>query len=198
VESREIDAGRAREYGHLAGWLFIGGSLLSLPSSALMEPPADPGYYLLTALGVATGLACLRIPWERLGRNVFHLVAVVAAVEVAVVVALFDPLYEYFLFLIAVYVAYIYPSWRDVIPQMLFLSAVLCLPLLYDDDPRAFLPYVVAAIPVLISSAAMVAYLRAELERNLRRNVRLAGEANELASRINRTLHARNPGGPDR
>jgi hypothetical protein len=197
VEARGIDAARAREYGHLAGWLFIGGSLLSLPSSALMEPAAEPGYYLLTALGVATGLACLRIPWQRFGRSVFHLVAVIAAVEVAAAVALFDPLYQYFLFLIAVYVAYVYPSWRDVIPQMLFLSAVLCLPLLYDD-PRAFLPYVVSAIPVLISSAAMVAYLRAELQRNLRRNVRLAGEANELASRINRTLHPPNQGGPDR
>jgi hypothetical protein len=194
MDAPTIEAGRAREYGRLAGWLFIGGALLSLPSSALLDPPADATYYLMTLLGIATGLACLRLRWERYPAKVFHLVALVATVEVAAVVALFDPLYSYFLFLIAVYIAYVYPSWRDVLPQVALTSFVLCLPLLYEDDPRGLLPFVVFAIPVLVTGAAMVAYLRAELERNMRRNLHLAGEASELASRINRTLRRRAAG----
>lgn len=182
-------AGRKRSYGTLAGALFVLGSLLSVPSSLLADPAPPVAWYLLTVAGVGSGIVCFLLPWERYPLSVFHLVAAVATLEVVVVVRLFDPFYTYLFFVVAVYVAYIFPNPREVIPQLCFIVFAIALPLIYDREHFTdVLHLTLFAVPIVVVGAAMVAYLRLELARREREYARLAGETGQLAARIKQRL----------
>ena len=118
--------------GRLGGWMFIGGALISIPSSLVMKPTPDPALYLLTMLGVGTGVVCLRLPWERWAYGALHAIPVVATIEIAIVIATFDQLYGYFYPLIMVFAALIATSRRELVPQFLLLSVAILCPLLYE------------------------------------------------------------------
>lgn len=182
-------AGRRRSYGTLAGVLFALGALLSVPSSLLADAPAPLACYLLTAGGVASEIICFLLPWERYPLSVFHLVAVIATLEVVVVVRLFDPFYTYLFFVVAIYVAYIFPSPREVIPHLCFICFAIALPLIYDRGHfTEALRFTLFAEPIVISGAAMVSYLRLELDHREREYARLAGETGRLLAWIKRRL----------
>lgn len=181
-------AAAARSYGRLAGWATLVSSLLSVPSSLLLEPVPDLVDYTATVLGVIIGAIWVVLPWERFNVTVFHLVAVTAALDIALAVRMVTPVYVYFYFLIAIYVAYVYADWRQVAPQLVFLSLLACLPLIYSPEgAREAARVALFAVPVLWIGAWIVSYLRYQLEQKLRAYQRLATETGELAGRIRRS-----------
>lgn len=181
--------------GRLGGWMFIGGALISIPSSLVMKPTPDPALYLLTMLGVGTGVVCLRLPWERWAYGALHAIPVVATIEIAIVIATFDQLYGYFYPLIMVFAALIATSRRELVPQFLLLSVAILCPLLYEpaEETREGLYWALFLIPVVGTAGLMVTLLREQLERNMRGVERLAGEADATAARIRRTLDLGSP-----
>lgn len=183
------DLGAAkRGYGQLAGWAMLVASLLSFPSSRLIEPSPDLLDYTPTVLGVIIGVIWIRLPWERLDVSAFHVVGILSALDIALAVRMFTPLYAYFYFLVAIYVAYVYADWHQVVPQLVFLSVMVCLPIIHNPEgTREAVRVAMFAIPVLWMAAAIVHYVRNQLEQRLLTYQRLATETDELAGRIRRS-----------
>lgn len=179
----------------VAGWTFIGGALLSIPSSMLMRPTPAPSFVLLTALGVVTGLICLRVPWQRLPPWALQLIPAVGTIEAAIVVGLVDELYGFFFPLIIVFVALVSHNRRDVLPHFLLIGVALFLPVAYEpaEETRECLYQALFLFPVVATAGGMAIYLRDQLERNTRGVEQLAVEASATAARIRRTLAARPP-----
>ena len=191
-ESRVHDAGAAkRGYGQLAGWATLIACVLAVPSSLLIEPLPDPIDYTPTVLGAIIGVIWIRFPWERHSVSAFHVVGIVAALDIALAVRTFTPLYAYFYFLVAIYIAYVYADWNQVVPHLLFLSLLTCLPIIHSPETtREGLRIALFAIPVQWMAAGIVSYLRNELEQRLLTYRRLAAETGELAGRIRRSASA--------
>lgn len=176
--------------GRLAGWLVLSGVVISVPSALLSEPGSPPTDFILTALGLVTGVALLRAPWERSGPRVLHGVAAVATLETILAIAVFDSLYAYFYPLIMVYVAFVFTSRREVLFHFLIIAAALFVPLVYgpSNDDRSNLFWASFVLPVVATSGLMVTVLREQLDRNARDVRELAGEASATTAAILRSL----------
>lgn len=192
--NRGFEAATQRNYGIIGGGALVLGALCVIPSTRLLAHQPELIDYLPSLLAVITGLIWLQLPWERASPNVFHAMAVVAALETALAVRMLTPLYAFFYFLIAIYIAYVYADWNQVTSQLLFLSAMTCLPLITGpDDVRVGLRIAIFAVPVIWMGAGMVAYLRRRLDENRLAYRVLATETGELVSRIHQSAR-----GPER
>ncbi|MDQ3739623.1 MAG: GGDEF domain-containing protein [Actinomycetota bacterium] len=154
--------------GRLAGLLFLVGSLGSIPVNQLFEPAVDPRAHLITGLGVASGLLCFVMPWDRIDERWFHVLPPVAAVEVAITmwgVAPHGNAYMWFLVFIVVFAGYAFESRRAVAAHVGCATAMLSVPLLTAGEGN--LENVIAeslvAMPILLVAAGVVVHLRERL-----------------------------------
>src|SRR5918997_5657460 len=154
--------------GRLAGLLFLVGSLGSIPVNQLFEPAVDPRAHMITGLGVASGLLCFLLPWDRIGERWFHVLPPVAALEVAITmwgVAPHGSAYMWFLVFIVVFAGYAFESRVAVAAHVGCASAMLAVPLLTAEQGE--LENVVAtslvALPILLVAAGVVVHLRERL-----------------------------------
>jgi diguanylate cyclase (GGDEF)-like protein len=175
-------AGRARAISlvgawQLAGVLFIGGALSTIPALFLLEPPANPGVYVLTALGVATGVICLLAPRLAFDERWLVAVPVIATIQVTVAVAVTDYVFTYLYFLVALYVAIVFPSLRRMAPYLGLIAAGLLVPFAYQDEPaRQTMLWLLAVAPSVLFIAIVVGRLTANLEASRDAYRRLSGE----------------------
>jgi hypothetical protein len=182
---RGASSALARGYGTLAGLGFIGAALLAVPSTLLVRPVPAPEDYLLTLAGIATGFCCIALPWERLSKRWLHLVGVLATVQAAVAVAVFGQPYVAFFFLIAVGVAYVVPTPRELLPQYLLIGVALFGPVVYGPaSPESALQLALVVYPVLILTGGILAYLRQRMVADRRSYQLFAEETLALAQRI--------------
>jgi hypothetical protein len=180
-----VDPTLARAYGTLAGYGFIGVSLLSLPSTRLLDPPPSPEAYFLTLAGLLTGLCCLAVPWERIDPRWLHALGVIATAETAATVAVFGPPYVAFYFLIAVLIAYVSPDVRSIGLQVgLIVVALFGAALWGPDDPRAALNVALVTAPILLLAVGLFGYLRLKMVSDRRAYHRFAEQTLVLASQI--------------
>jgi diguanylate cyclase (GGDEF)-like protein len=154
--------------GRLAGLLFLVGSLGSIPVNQLFEPAVDARAHLITGLGVASGLLCFVLPWDRIAERWFHVLPPIAALEVAITmwgVAPHGDAYMWFLVFIVVFAAYAFESRRAVVAHVSVSVAMLSVPLL--TAPAGELENVIAeclvALPILLVAAGVVVHLRERL-----------------------------------
>lgn len=174
-----------RRNGRIAGFLFVFGALLTVPSSLLLEPLPSPWAYLLIAVGVGSGLVCLRIPWQRLPPAALNAVAAIATVEVALACAVFDPTYRVLYFIVGVYAAMVLRTRLEVGMQLGLITLALLAPALYDPGAaREHLRAALLLIPTLTIAATAVRYLRETLATREQIHAEFAREAIELAARI--------------
>lgn len=171
--SEEEERDRRVEIGRISALLFTLGSLISIPSSRLIEPPPPAWLYLVTALGLASGLACLVIPWRRLSERWFHLVAGGATAEVAFWIWAADVeggFYWWYYVFIAIFAGYVFRRRAHVAAHMAWVSAALLAPAVYDSDTaRDTIAGAMVAIPSLLVAAAVVTRIREGLETHERR-----------------------------
>jgi diguanylate cyclase (GGDEF)-like protein len=161
-------AQRRAVIGRLAGLLFTVGAVVSLPTNLLFTaPPVGAASRWIDLLAFASGVVCLLIPWQRVSEGWFQLVPLVGSVEVALSVwgvGVHGGIYSWYFVLVAVFVAYVFESRAQIAAQMLFLVACFTVPVLYLDDAGTAAIRSLVAAPLLITVAAMVAYLREGLE----------------------------------
>lgn len=182
---------RLLSYGRVAGWLFVLGAIVALPSTLLMKPLPSATDYVMTPVAFVTGAVFLVTPWDRLGIAAFHVASVIAVIEVALVVYFFDALYGYLFFVIAIYAAYVFPSLRQAVPQLVLIWLALCLPAVYDPQPdRSHLRLALFGLPVIALAAGMISFRRLRLAAAERDYERLVAEAAEAGRQIQRSLRA--------
>ena len=161
----ESEALERRRYGRVAGTLFILGSLGTVPSLLVREPPVEPTIFLFTLLACASGAICFLIPWERAGASWFHVLTAAATLEVALVVAFADLAFDWFYVFVAVYAAYVFTSRWAIAAHLALVAAALLAPTVYDpDSANQALFSGLIGIPSLVIAAVIVAYLRERLE----------------------------------
>lgn len=183
--SFEIGERRALSYGRLGGLLFVVGAVFTLPSALLVDPPPDPLGYAVVLAALLWGAVCLLLPWDRLGTEALHAAILVGQVEITLAAISFDWYATFFFLLLAVYAGYVLPARRDVIAELAISSvAIVALvayePALVDERLRMAL----FEIPIVWLCAAMVVYLRQQLDERARSCERLAGETAQIAERI--------------
>lgn len=131
-----------------------------------------------------------------------HLVAVVAALEVALTVAYADPIFSTYYTFVAIFAAYVFTSRTAIAAHVAFLSLLAFAPLLYSDESaNAILERGSILVPTLVLAAGAVAYLRERLGASEARYRRLSeldpltgiGNYRMLGMRLPRELrrHAR-------
>ncbi len=165
--------------GRLAGWLFLVGSLVALPSDVILGIPSVPRTIALTMMGLLTGVGCLILPWNRLSERWLSGIAVVGTVEITVSVvalgrhgAVLQPIY----LLIATTAAYAFHSRRVIAGHLVLIAAAMTIPALRADSTSGREALTLISIFVLVATCAVIAYLRELLEG-------CAAELRELADR---------------
>jgi diguanylate cyclase (GGDEF)-like protein len=163
-------AGRARAISlvgawRLAGVLFIGGALSSIPALFLLEQHVDPWIYCLLAITLAIGAFCLLVPNPPHQERWLAAIPVIATVQVAGVVAATDYVFTYLYFLVALYVALVFPSLRAMAPYLGLIAAGLLVPFAYQEEPaRQTTLWLLAVAPGVLFIAVVVGRLTANLE----------------------------------
>ena len=154
-------------HGKVAGILFIAAALGALPSLLFADASYRTEALAITALACASGVLCLRAPWERLSRRWLHVATAAATFEVALVAGLADQIYSWFFLLVAVYAGYAFATRRDVALQTLLICAALLTPLVYESGTTdETLTRALIAIPIVLLAAGLVTYLRECFEAN--------------------------------
>jgi hypothetical protein len=174
-----------RRVGRLGGILFFTGSLFSFPAGLTLEPaPALPSH-LLGIIGILTGLAVVFAPWEGLSSRWLHAVLIGGTLEVTLGVIIFSPDFSFYFVIVAIYAAYIVRERKVLAAYMgLFLVGLLSQLVLDSDDTREKVREVLVVMPVLITAATVIVYLRETLERREQLYRGFAYEAISLAARI--------------
>jgi hypothetical protein len=192
----EAERQMTRRYGNIGALLFVGAAVSAIPSTLLLVPQPPAGAYLIVAAAIVTGLACYRLPWERLPRELFHLFVGVAIVLVALAGRYVDLSYELYFLFIAVYTAYVFPTWEDLLPHLLLISAALLVPALGRPGvAQEVLRQALLVLPAVVIVGGAVAYLRLRLEDRERAYLRFAEETFALAARISASARYSHRGG---
>lgn len=173
-EALALSREETRQNYVLAGVLFLGGGVGAVIPDLLHEPAHPPTVFLLPLLAVISGLVVLALA-GRLRRRWLHVLAVIAAGEVALTVAFADPIFSTYYAFVAIFAAYVFTSRTAIALHVGFLSLLAFAPLLYSDDPpRGILEQGSILVPTLILAAGAVAYLRERLVSSEARYRRLS------------------------
>jgi diguanylate cyclase (GGDEF)-like protein len=154
--------------GRLAGLLFLAGSLAGIPVNQLFDPADPVRMHVISGVGIASGLLCLLLPWDRIAARWLHAVPVVASLEVALTMwGISDHAHAYlwFLVFVVVFVAFAFDDRRVVAAHIALPLVVAGYPiLLANPDERAgVLAEVLLAVPILFVAAGVVVHLRERL-----------------------------------
>ena len=180
-----INSKLSRGYGTLAGLGFIGAAVVAVPSTLLLDSVAATEAYLVTVAGLATGLACMALPWERMDPRWLHLVGALATVQAAAAVAVFGQSYMAFFFIIAMAVAYMVPDAKGFFAQVLLIGLALFGPVVYGPaSAESTIQMGLVTYPLLILIAGIFSSLRRRMVADQRSHRLFAEETLALANRI--------------
>jgi len=183
------------QHYRLAAVLFLGGGMGAVLPDALHQPAHEATVYLLPLLALVSGA----IVWAlstRLPRRGLHVVAVVAALEVALTAALADQIFATYYTFIAIFAAYVFTKRVEIAGHVLFCCLLAFAPVIYEDDSRQSLIEFVILVPTLVLAAGATAFLRERLAaseeryRHLSESDPLTGVGNYrmLTARVPREL----------
>ena len=149
----------------LGGLLFIVGSLSTIPASFLLDQDLEPWMFSLNAIGVAAGVACLTLPWWRISERWLMVLPVLATVLVAATIGITHYVFTYLYFVVALWVALVFPHPRQMAPFLGLIGLALVAPVLYESEPvRETMLWALAVGPGIVLTAVVVARLTAGLE----------------------------------
>lgn len=164
-----LDAiGRRGFIGRLAGALFCVGAVASLLTNAILGSDVPTAAHWANALAFGSGLVCFLVPWTRVPLRWFHLIPVVAAVEVALsmwAIGVHGDVHAWYFVLIVVFVAVLFESRAAILAHTLLISALLFAPVFYEAASPDALETALVAAPVLWCVSLIVAGLREGLGR---------------------------------
>jgi diguanylate cyclase (GGDEF)-like protein len=163
------DAARRRAItGRLAGLLFAVGASVSVPANELFtDPGVGRAAHLINLVAFVSGVVCLAIPWQRVPARWFHLLPIAGTIEVAISVwsvGTHGGVYSWYYVLVAVFTAYAFERRGQIAAHMGFVAVAFALPILYLPSAANAPIRTVVAVPVIVTVAGVVAYLREGLE----------------------------------
>ena len=152
-----------RQNWRLAAILFAGGGLGAILPDALHDPPHPPTIFLLPLMALVSGAICWKLA-GRISRHWLHLVAVVAALEIALTVGLADQSFATYYTFIAIFAAYVFRQRRWIACHIGFAAALSFAPLLYlDETALQSLLRGLVLVPTIVMAGIAVAFLRERL-----------------------------------
>jgi diguanylate cyclase (GGDEF)-like protein len=169
-----------RTIGRAAGIVITCASSAGLAAVMLGDSHVQPAFYVLVALAICGGIACIHFPWERHSTNWLHALAVIATVSTAIGIRLAgvygDVAADYYVF-VGVFASYAFSSRKAVAAHVALASCAAALPLLYahPTDPEAP-PRTVVSVALIVLISGIVMLLREGLHKRQR-------ELEELAAR---------------
>jgi len=149
----------------LAGILFIGSALVMVPAILLLGTSIGLGVVLLFVLAIGTGVICLGASKRDPDRRWLSVIPVVAIVEMAAVVQATDYVLSYLYFFVALYVAVVFPTPRQMLPYLVLIVGAMLLR--FTDTGVSFQEGVLWTLAVgmpLLLTAGAVGRLTANLE----------------------------------
>jgi hypothetical protein len=172
----------------IAGVLLVTGSLFSIPSGMVIEPPPPLSHYWISLTGLLIAGGLLAAPSAWITRAWIYASLLIGVALTALAVGVFSDDYALFYVITAIYGALVLRRKGEVTAYVALITLALLAPLAYDDRIKEQLHHIFVVLPVLLISALFVVYLRETVERNARNYAQFAGEADALASRIQRTV----------
>lgn len=152
-----------RQNWRLAAILFAGGGIGAILPDALHEPHHPATIFLLPLLAVVSGAACWKLA-GRVSRHWLHLVAIVAALEIAATVALADQSFATYYTFVAIFAAYVFRERLWIACHICFAAVLSFAPLIYSDDTaRQVLLRGLVLVPTIVMAGIAVAFLRERL-----------------------------------
>lgn len=161
--------------GRCAGILFLAAALVSVPTNLLL-PGVQSGWspYFGPAVSFCLGVACLVAPWRHMDERWLHFIPPVAVLEIVVSVESLGHLgdvYLWHLVITSIWVGYAFRRPGALILHMTFMgAAVLATPWMGPYAGAGEIVQTAVAVPVLVGSAGVVAWLRAGLEARERQH----------------------------
>ncbi len=190
-----FDRAETIQHYRLAAVLFLGGGIGAVLPDALHQPAHAATVYLLPLLALVSGA----IVWAlstRLPRRGLHVVAVVAALEIALTVALADQIFATYYTFVAIFAAYVFKKRTEIAAHVVFCCVAAFAPVIYEVDSRQSLIEWFILVPTLVLAAGAVAFLRERLGASEERYRRLSecdpltgvGNYRMLTARVPREL----------
>jgi diguanylate cyclase (GGDEF)-like protein len=165
--------------GRVAGWMFLGGGAVCLPVGLLLGSPSPLAVILLCVAGAASGIVCLRLPWERLSERVLIVFGVLATVEITLTVIAVGPhgtVLEPIYLLILTAAAYAFRDRRVIALHVALIAVAMATAMLVRDQlSSSAVALTFVLILTLAAMSALIAYLRELLEGS-------AAELREMAA----------------
>jgi diguanylate cyclase (GGDEF)-like protein len=165
--------GERRIIGYVAGAAIVISALGALATTRLLSPhPVPAAFDLVVAVTIATGIACVLIPWDRISPRWLHAIPLCGTIETAIGIKLgrLDPnIADNYYVLVAAFSAYALTSRRAVAFQASLAALASAAPLLdgpargSETSARAFV-----VIVMVLVIAGIVTALREGLQRRQR------------------------------
>lgn len=165
----EQDGNARGMLGRIAGMLFIAGAVASAPANQLLSNP-DPGWYmhLINVLALVSGIACLRVPWDRLPEAALHVIPVVATGEIVLTVSalgVHGDVYLWYFVLGAVFTGYAFRRrWQIALHMSIAGAGFVSTALVSAGWDQDALVRALVGVPTLWVAAGVVTWLREGLE----------------------------------
>jgi diguanylate cyclase (GGDEF)-like protein len=163
--------------GRLAGWLFLIGASIAVPSELIMGRPRPLVVAALALMGVISGLGCLAVPARRFSERWINGIVVLGTVEITISAIAFGPhgaIMEPIYLVVATAAAYAFRDRRVIAAHVVLIAAAMTIPLLSATSGSA-IPRAIVGIVVLGFMSGVIVYLRELLEGG-------AAELRELAA----------------
>jgi diguanylate cyclase (GGDEF)-like protein len=185
-----------------AAALYALGALSTILALLLLEKEISPAIYATTAGGVLAALACLGLSARWPDPRWLAVIPVLAVIQVTIGVAVTDYVLSYLYFFVALWVAVVFPTPRQMVPYLGLIAAAVLIAFAWTNGPtehRAL--WLLAVGPPVILAAIVVGRITANLQasketyRKLSRIDGLTGVGNyrALIERLNHETarHAR-------
>jgi diguanylate cyclase (GGDEF)-like protein len=163
-------AAERRLTGRVAGGLILISACVAWVAARLLSDRHIPfGFDLAIGFGLCSGLACLRVPWNRLDPRWLNVIPILATLELAVGIRLGgfygDLAANYYVF-IAVFAGYAFASRWLIAGHVALASGAAALTLLYHRNAQSeTAAHMAVTILLIVSVGAIVTLLREGLQK---------------------------------
>jgi hypothetical protein len=179
----------------IAGWLMLAAAVFSVPAALALDPRPPVTDFILPLVTALGGIGLLLVPPGWLADRWIYVIIGVGTVACAAGVAVFGGDYSFYFVIPAIYAAYALPTRRQFAAALVVFTLALFAPYVYrgGDETNGHSEHSggdgeehpsLVTLPVMLIGAIAVRELRDTLQARQRVYRNFAGEALELAARI--------------
>jgi len=167
-----------RIIGRVGGAAILVSAAVSLIATWIGGLHVPPGFYVLVGLGMLSGAAVLRVPWDDIDPRWLHILPIVTTLELVIgirVAGLYGEASANYYIFVGVFAAYAFSSRWAVLGHLSFISAASALTFLFHRAPTDHAGGRIAVqILTVMLIGVIVMLLREALQRRQRELEQLA------------------------